>query len=922
MFEFVRHRPSSVPEDSAPEAAASKHDEAAHTTPLRRLWWAALVLLGLSTGAVGWTIWQLRNDAVRNTTADAGNIAAVLASQLSRSLTSIDTVLLEISRSSKDRDIGTPSKLRAAFERKEMYESLKQHLTRLPHLFNIVVADANGQLVVSTAAWPTADINVADREYFDTARVRTDGQLTISVPFKNRVDDSLTIVFARRLENAGGSFAGVVFASVNFRYFEAIYQSAESIQSALFTLVRRDGIILYRYPRTEGFVGRKLSGYAIFDDAVTSGAKGFQLLAKADGVIRYISLRQVSDYPLFVNISVSQGVALAGWLRRSIAIGFGSATLLLCSIYLLVAITRQVRRLSASETALRESKNIIGAMLDAVPARIFWKDKNLVFLGCNAPFARDAGFARPEDIVGKDDYQMGWREQANLYRSDDRQVIASGSSKLLIEEPQTSPEGTVNTLLTSKVPLRDSDGEIFGVLGTYVDVTERKRLEEQLSLERRRHEDKISHMAHHDALTDLPNRILFYEKMDELLRHQPQGRSFAVLSVDLDHFKGVNDALGHPIGDKLLQAVATRMRGCVRETDMVARLGGDEFAILQATFAERADASSLATRLIDSVSAPYLIGGHQVAVGISVGIAIAPEDGTASDQLMKNADLALYRCKADGGSRYQFFEPQMDASREERLSLELDLRKASANGEFSVNYQPVVDLKTGMITACEALVRWHHPGRGWVPPQQFIPIAEETGLIVAIGEWVLRRACADAVDWPDDITIAVNVSPVQFRDSDFVRTVTSALESSRLPARRLELEITERVLIQDNIAALAVLRRLKDLGASIAMDDFGTGHSSLSYLRSFPFDRIKIDQTFIHDLPKSKDSLAIVRSVVGLSRSLGIVTTAEGVETRDQLEVLRTEGCTEAQGYFFSPPKEVAEIKQLLTSLRGLSEVA
>ena len=829
-------------------------------------------------------------------------------------------MLLEIKRSSKDID--NPSMLRVAFDREETHASLRQELVRLPHLFNIVIADENGQIVVSTAAWPTPDINIADRDYFETARSRVDGQLTISVPFKNRIDDALTIVFARRLENSSGGFAGIVFASVNFRYFEAIYESTESIKSALFTLVRRDGIILYRHPNTQGFVGRKLSGYAIFDDAVSSGAKGFRLLAKADGVVRYVSLRQVSDYPLFVNISVAQGVALAGWLRRSIAIGLGSATLLLCSIYLLVAISRQVRRLGQSEAALRESKNIIGAMLDTVPARIFWKDKNLAFLGCNAPFARDAGFARPEDIVGKDDYQMAWRDQADLYRRDDREVVESGLSKLLIEEPQTTPDGSVITLLTSKVPLRDSSGEVFGVLGMYVDVTERKRLEEQLSLERQRHEEKISHMAHYDALTDLPNRVLFYDRMEELLNRGPQNCTFAVLSLDLDHFKGVNDALGHPIGDELLKAVAERMRGCVRETDVVARLGGDEFAVLQATYVQEADASSLAKRLIEAVSAPYQIGGHQVIVGISVGIAIAPGDGTASDQLMKNADLALYRCKADGGSRYRFFERQMDASRAERRVLELDLRKAFANGEFTLNYQPVVDLKTGTITACEALIRWHHPERGWVPPLEFIPIAEATGLIAAIGEWVLRQACADAIEWPDDVTIAVNVSPVQLRDSDFVRVVTNALEKSHLPARRLELEITELVLIQDSKAALAVLSRLKDLGASIAMDDFGTGHSSLGYLRSFPFDRIKIDQTFIQDLPTSKDSLAIVRAVVGLGRSLGIVTTAEGVETQEQLEVLRTEGCTEVQGYFFSPPKSAAEIRDLLTSLRGLSAVA
>lgn len=682
MFEFIHHKRDSVPQEPA-RKTASKRDEAAHNGSLRRLWWAALVLLGLSTGAVGWTIWQLRNDAVREATSDAGNIAGVLASQLARSLASIDTVLLDITRSSRELDIDSPSKLRAALERKETFDSLKQQLARLPHLFNIAIADEKGQLVVSTAGWPTPDINIADRAYFSAARTRTDGTVIISDPLHNRIDNSVTIVFARRLESSSGRFSGIAFASVNFKYFEAIYESTGAIESALFTLVKRDGIIMYRYPHTEEFVGRRLSGYAMFDDAVSKGAKGFRILAKADGIVRYVALRQISDYPLFVNISVAENVALAAWLRRSISIGLGSATLLLCSIFLLVAISRQVRRLSASEAALRESKNIIGAMLDAVPARIFWKDTNLNFLGCNAPFARDAGFSRPEDIIGKNDYLMGWRDQADLYRNDDRQVITSGIAKLLIEEPQTTPDGTVNTLLTSKVPLRDANGQVFGVLGTYVDVTERKRLEEQLSLERRRHEDKISHMAHHDALTDLPNRILFYERMEELLKHPPQGGSFAVLSLDLDNFKGANDTFGHPIGDKLLQAVAARMRSCMRESDLPARLGGDEFAILQATFVQKADADSLASRLIEAVSAPYMLDGHRVVVGTSVGIAIAPTDGTTSDQLMKNADLALYCCKAEGGNRHKFFEPQMAAGSEAPLAPELDLRQESANDEDS-----------------------------------------------------------------------------------------------------------------------------------------------------------------------------------------------------------------------------------------------
>jgi len=310
-----------------------------------------------------------------------------------------------------------------------------------------------------------------------------------------------------------------------------------------------------------------------------------------------------------------------------------------------------------------------------------------------------------------------------------------------------------------------------------------------------------------------------------------------------------------------------------------------------------------------------VLDGHQVVVGTSVGIAIAPADGNDPDQLMKNADLALYRCKADGGNTYRFFEPQMDARMQARRALELDLRKALVNDEFALDYQPIVNLKTGKVTTCEALIRWHQPERGLVPPLEFIPIAEETGLIIPIGEWVLHRACTDAAEWPRHYTVAVNVSPAQFKSTNLVNAVTHALEKSHLPANRLELEITELVLMQDSDAVLDILHRLKDLGVSIAMDDFGTGYSSLSYLRSFPFDKIKIDKSFIQDLSKNKDSLAILRAVVGIGRSLGIVTIAEGIETQKQLEILRTEGCSEAQGYFFSQPKPAAETKEFLTSL-------
>ena len=451
-----------------------------------------------------------------------------------------------------------------------------------------------------------------------------------------------------------------------------------------------------------------------------------------------------------------------------------------------------------------------------------------------------------------------------------------------------------------------------GWVATHEDITERRRAEQQ-----------IAHMARHDALTDLPNRVLLSERLSEALAAGAhRSEMLAVLYLDLDHFKGVNDTLGHSVGDELLKAIADRLRSCVNETDTVARIGGDEFAIIQTNIESPSEAAMLARLICDTIKAPYDLNGHVVIADTSIGIAIAPNDGLDVDELLKNADMALYGAKADGRGTYRFFESEMDARVKGRRTMELALRKALEVGEFELHYQPLLDLERDCVTCCEALLRWRHPEHGMIPPSEFIPIAEEIGLIVPLGDWVLRQACLDAVGWPEDVRLAVNLSPSQLINQNLLSVVINALASSGLPARRLELEITEAVLMQNTDATIASLHRLRELGVRISMDDFGTGYSSLSYLRSFPFDKIKIDRCFINGLPEADDSLAIVRAVTGLAGSLHMTTTAEGVETQRQLEQVRLLGCTEIQGFIFSRPRPAVEIARFLTPDRAVARIA
>ncbi len=440
-----------------------------------------------------------------------------------------------------------------------------------------------------------------------------------------------------------------------------------------------------------------------------------------------------------------------------------------------------------------------------------------------------------------------------------------------------------------------------GWVATIEDITERTRADE-----------KIAHLAHYDALTDLPNRVLFRERLEQFLKAMRPDEQLAVLYIDIDEFKGINDALGHPVGDELLIGIAERLRGCLTENDVAARLGGDEFAVIQGAIRNQSETTELVAKIHSAIRQPIDCIGHLITTDASIGIALAPGDGIDLDQLLRNADLALYGAKGDGRRTYRFFEPGMDARAKARRSLELELRQAISDGGLEVYYQPVVNLDDGKISSCEALLRWRHPERGMISPAEFIPVAEDTGLINQIGHFVLNTACAEAVNWPDGVRVAVNVSPLQFRSQTLALNVASALAASGLAASRLELEITEAVLIRDDEAALEVLHQLRKPGVRIALDDFGTGYSSLSYLQRFPFDKIKIDRSFIRDLAGAGASSSIVQAVVNIAAASDMTTTAEGVETEQQKNLLTILGCTEMQGFLFSPAIPAVEIRRLL----------
>jgi diguanylate cyclase (GGDEF)-like protein len=848
-------------------------------------------LLLLIVLAIGVTLLGLRRTMLADAWVGTDDLAIVLAEQTSRSVQAVDIVLRDIQERIAALGVTTPEGFRHTLRTKEVHDLLVSRAERLPQVDNLALVGADGVRVNYSIGWPAPAVDMSDREYARHFTAHDDRGLFISEPVVNRATFVWSLYLVRRVNGPTGDFLGMVLASVPLRTFAEFYQSLNLLRGESFLLARRDGTAIVRHPDLGDKVGTKMPAGSAWYRLVAENGGHYESPGAFDTTARLIAVRPLRDYPLVVDVGLAKDTALAHWRREAGLIAAGTVTALGCLVLLSYLLERQFRRLRASEQRLETT---LAAM-----------DQGLVMVDARGSVA--VCNRRAIELLDLPADLMSHRPQLATVTPLRRFAEHAGCGRNAELPYETElPNGRIIEIHHRNL-LAGEDGWV----ATYEDITARRRAEQQ-----------VTFMARHDPLTLLPNRNAFCDTLQAVMAHANRPTAAAVLYLDLDHFKAVNDTLGHPVGDQLLCTVARRLSECVRQADTVARFGGDEFAVVQVGPDRAEDVAKLAQRIVDTLSSPYEIDGQQMIIGVSLGIALATIDGSDPDTLLKNADVALYRAKADGRGLYRFFEPEMDARLQERRRLELELRDALTNEQFELFFQPQVELSSGRICAFEALLRWHHPTRGYIAPNEFIWLTEETGLIGQIGQWALRHACREATGWPGDVRVAVNLSPAQFNHHDLVRDVTEALEASGLPPCQLDLEITESVLLIHSAENIAVLRALHDLGVNISMDDFGTGYSSLSYLRSFPFDKIKIDQSFIRDLPHDEDAAAIVRAITALGNALGMGIVAEGVERADQLARLCDEGCNVVQGYCFSVPRPASEIPAMLERLYSPESLA
>jgi diguanylate cyclase (GGDEF)-like protein len=790
--------------------------------------------------------------------------------------------------------VTSPSEiLRGQLATLEWHEVLRAKVGAYSDVAGVNVFDSGGILINSSEVWPVPDVKITDRAFFKAFQSGSATTPILIELVQGRLAGGWATVVAHKVTGRNGEFLGVVTRAIAPADFEKFFESMALGEGAAISMYHRDGTLLARYPHIERMIGRNFKTAQVHRQILSRSDHGTtRLTSLMDGLDRLASARALTSFPISIIATTTVAAALDDWRQQTrflIAVAGLSVLVITAMLFLVVRKLSRQHQMERQrlDTAINNMTQGL-LMFDSSHRLVVANDRYMEMFGVSADVVKPG--CTMYELLNHRKEIGSFKDDVGEYCKNLFHKMAQGK---VFQTIMDTAEGRSIQVLYRPLPHG-------GWVTTLEDITERRRVEEQ-----------ITHLAHYDALTDLPNRALFHERLNEELAGMAPGEQLAVLYIDIDEFKSVNDSLGHMIGDELLKFVAASLSHCIGKTDFVARLGGDEFAIVQTAVRNQAEITDLVTRLYHAIREPYEYLGHQLTADASIGVALAPQHGTNLDQILKNADLAMYAAKSAGRRTYRFFEPEMDAQIKARRLLEMDLRQAISDRALEVYYQPCVSLQDNEITGCEALLRWRHPERGMISPAEFVPIAEETGLINQLGEWALATACAEATTWPENIKLAVNVSPVQFRSGTLALKIVAALAASGLPAHRLELEITEAVLIRDDDAALAILHQLRAIGVRIALDDFGTGYSSLSYLQRFPFDKIKIDRCFVNDIAEPDGSSSIVQAVVNIAAARHMTTTAEGVETKQQQELLRALGCTEMQGYLFSAAKPAAEIRQL-----------
>ena len=855
--------------------------------------------------AIGATVMvgTFRERALDSSKRELENTVLLLSRHFDQQLEDFGTVQNDLIAYMRSSGVDSVEHYKRRMSGPDVHLMLRAKLSALSYVGGVNVFDFDGVLINSSSLWPVPAISVADRPYFKAFKNDPQSADMMIEPVYSRITGAWTTVIARKITGPRGEFLGAIGRGIEPANFEKFFASLALGDGAAIAMFHRDGTLIARYPHMDAMIGQNFADGPFFQSILSKSDHGtMRTVSPVDGQDRLGAVRALNKFPIIVAATTTASAALADWraqIRFLIAAAGLAMLVITAMLYLVVRKLSHQHRLS--EQRLRLEKQRLDTAVNNMTQGLLLFDSSQRLVICNQRYIDMYGLSakalKPgatfREVIAHRKATGSFVGDVDLYVSRVLRDIEARQT-MTIETPDGRSVQVVNE------PLADG-----GWVATHEDITERTLAEQ-----------RITHLALYDALTDLPNRALFHERLKTELANIAPGEQLAVHYIDIDEFKSVNDSLGHLIGDELLKSVAATLSRCVDASDFVARLGGDEFAIVQTKVRSTADVTELVERVFDAIREPFECLGHQLSTDASIGIALAPEHGVDLDQILKNADLAMYAAKSAGRRTYRFFEPDMDAQVKARRKLELDLRQAIADEALEVYYQPCVSLADNAITGCEALVRWRHPERGMISPAEFIPIAEETGLINQLGEWVLTTACAEASKWPDDIKLAVNVSPVQFRSDTLALKIVAALAESGLAASRLELEITEAVLIRDDDAALAILHQLRGIGVRIALDDFGTGYSSLSYLQRFPFDKIKIDRCFVTDIAEPNGSSGIVRAVVNIAAERHMTTTAEGVETREQQELLRALGCSEMQGYLFSRPKPAAEIRQMLLIAR------